>query len=148
MNTSFKNKTCPEYFELSSIGNPNLGFISVAEFPNNIPFNIKRAYWTYHTPENVLRGYHSHKDLYQLIFAVSGTITFYTEDRYRNKQEFILSKPNVGLYIPPYVWREIKFSKNSVLLCLASLEYSETDYIRNYDNFVNILNKNDMSNTD
>jgi len=141
---SFKNKTCPEYFELPSIGESNLGFISVAEFPNNIPFNIKRVYWTYHTPENVLRGHHSHKDLYQLIFAVSGTITFYTEDRHRNKQEFILSKPNVGLYIPPYVWREIKFSHNSVLLCLSSSEYSETDYIRSYENFINSLKDNNL----
>jgi dTDP-4-dehydrorhamnose 3,5-epimerase-like enzyme len=142
INTSFKNKTCPEYFELSSIGESKLGFISVAEFPNNIPFEIKRAYWTYYTPQDVLRGHHSHKDLYQLIFALSGTITFYTEDRHGNKQEFVLSEPNVGLFIPPYVWREINFSHNSVLLCLASSEYLETDYLRSYENFINILNNN------
>ena len=144
MNISFKKKTCPEYFDLSSIGESKLGFISVAEFPNNIPFEIKRAYWTYYTPQDVVRGYHSHKDLYQLIFALSGTITFNTEDRHRNKQEFVLSEPNVGLFIPPYVWREINFSHNSVLLCLASSEYLETDYIRSYENFIKILNNNEI----
>jgi len=139
MNFVFKNKTSPEYFELPSIGNPDLGFISTAEFPDNIPFQVKRVYWTYYTPQNILRGFHSHKELYQLIFAVSGTIIFNTEDRYGNKQEFKLSEPNIGLFIPPYVWRKISFSHNSVLLCLASSEYLESDYIRNYEDFINTL---------
>lgn len=134
-------KTSPEYFDVSSIGESSLGFISVAEYPKNIPFAIKRIYWTYYTPQNVVRGFHAHKELYQLIFAVAGTITFYTEDRYGNKQEFILSDPNKGLFIPPFVWREIKFSHSAVLICLASQEYIEEDYIRDYTEFTKYKNQ-------
>jgi dTDP-4-dehydrorhamnose 3,5-epimerase-like enzyme len=137
---SIKQKISPEYFELSSIGDSTLGFISVAAFPKTAPFEIKRVYWTYYTPQNVVRGFHAHKGLQQLIFAVSGSISFYTEDRLGNKQEFILTEPNKGIYIPPLVWREIKFSHNAVLLCLASMDFLEEDYIRNYEEFIKILN--------
>jgi len=128
-------KISPEYFEVSSIGESKLGFISVAEHPINIPFEVKRIYWTYYTPQNIMRGSHAHKKLHQLVFAVAGTITFHTEDRKGNKAEFILSEPNKGLYLPPYVWREIKFSHNAVLLCLASEKYIEDDYIRDYNDY-------------
>jgi len=129
------NNKKPELFELSSIGSTTLGYISIAESYRNLPFEIKRVYWTYFTPQNVSRGSHAHKELHQLIFALSGTITFYTEDRNGNTEEFILSEPNIGLFIPPLVWREIKFSHNAVLLCLASLEYYDEDYIRDYNQF-------------
>ncbi len=125
----------PQLITFNSIGSPELGYISVAEVSKNIPFEIKRVYWTYYTPQNVTRGFHAHKELQQLIFAVSGNISFYTEDRNGNKLEFNLSNPHLGLYIPPFVWREIKFSHNAVLLCLASMEFSEDDYIRNYNQF-------------
>jgi hypothetical protein len=128
-------KTVPEYINIASIGAVNLGFISVVEFPSNLPFEVKRVYWTYYTPNNVQRGGHAHYDLEQLIFAVSGKITFITEDRLGNKETFILEEPNKGLFIPKMVWRDIQFSHNSVLLCLASLEYNEADYMRDYEVF-------------
>ena len=77
-------KVSPEYFDVPSIGESRLGFISIAEHPRSSPFEIKRVYWTYYTPQNVNRGSHAHKKLHQLIFAVAGTITFYTEDREGN----------------------------------------------------------------
>lgn len=77
----------------------------------------------------------------QLIFAVSGNISFYTEDQFGNKSEFHLSDPHTGLYIPQMVWREIKFSHNAVLLCLASMPFMEEDYIRNYEEFLEISNQ-------
>jgi dTDP-4-dehydrorhamnose 3,5-epimerase-like enzyme len=128
----------PKYIDFNSIGDPSLGFITVAEQNKNVPFEIKRVYWTYHTPNNVIRGGHAHKELHQLIFAVSGKITFKTEDKNGKKNEFVLDDPKKGLYIPPYVWRDIQFSHNAVLLCLASLEYSELDYIRYYEEFKEI----------
>lgn len=129
------NKKSPELFEMSSIGESSLGFITVAEFPNFVPFEIKRVYWTYFTPQNVVRGFHAHKELHQLIFAVAGIINFSTEDINGQKNEFILSEPNKGLFIPPLVWREIEFSHNAVLMCLASQNFSEEDYIRDYIQF-------------
>lgn len=129
----------PHIIELSKIGSSVLGYITVAEENLNIPFNIKRVYWTYFTPQDVQRGGHSHKELEQLIFAVSGTIEFTTEDIYGNTETFILDSPEKGLYIPSKIWRDIKFSHNAVLLCLASDFYKEQDYIRNYDEFKKLM---------
>lgn len=125
----------PKIIELSKIGSSVLGYITVAEENRNIPFDIKRVYWTYFTPQDVHRGGHAHKDLEQVIFALSGTIEFNIEDIYGNKSTFILDSPEKGLYIPSKIWRDIKFSHNAVLLCLASELYIEQDYIRDYDEF-------------
>lgn len=129
----------PKLIELPSIGSSVEGFISVAEFQKDIPFEIRRVYWTYFTPQNVIRGYHAHKELQQVIFAVSGRISFKTEDEKGVVSTFTLDEPKVGLYIPPFVWREITFSHNAVLLCLASEVYDEKDYIRNYEDFKKML---------
>lgn len=127
----------PNIIELDKIGNPSLGYITVAEYQQNIPFEIKRVYWTYFTPNEVHRGGHAHKILNQVIFAVSGTITFTTEDLAGNKETFILDTPNKGLFIPEKIWRDIQFSHNAVLLCLASEIYEAGDYIRDYREFKN-----------
>lgn len=125
----------PHLVEYPKIGSPSLGYISVAEAKYDFPFEIKRVYWTYYTPNEVTRGGHAHKRLEQLIFAVSGSITFDVEDANGINHTFELDKPHVGLYLPPLTWREIKFSHNAVLLCLASDLFDETDYIRNYSDF-------------
>lgn len=125
----------PSLIELEKIGNSSLGFITIANCNNFLPFEVKRVYWTYYTPNDVNRGGHSHKELNQIIFAVSGSISFNTEDRYGNKDLFVLDKPNIGLYLPNNIWRDIQFSHNAVLLCLASEIYKEDDYIRNYTEF-------------
>ena len=129
----------PHYIELSKIGSPTLGYITVAEYQKNIPFDIKRVYWTYYTPNDVTRGGHAHKKLNQVIFAVAGSITFITENTNGEKLEFKLEEPNNGLYIPEKIWRDIKFSHNAVLLCLASEAYDENDYIRNYNEFKKLM---------
>jgi dTDP-4-dehydrorhamnose 3,5-epimerase-like enzyme len=126
-------KPCILLFD--KIGNSTIGYVSIAENNKNIPFKIKRTYWTYYTPNEVIRGNHAHKSLNQVIVAVSGEIKFSLEDINNNKSEFILSNPWQGLFIPPYHWRTIEFSHNAVLLCLASEEYDEQDYIRSYDEF-------------
>lgn len=125
----------PHIITLSSIGSSSLGYITVAEQNKNIPFGVKRVYWTYYTPNDVERGNHAHKKLEQVIVAVSGIIKFILEDTKGNKTEFILDSPNKGLYIPSMYWRTIKFSHNAVLLCLASEHYNENDYIRNKELF-------------
>lgn len=130
----------PEIITLDKIGSSALGYITIAEDNQNIPFEIKRVYWTYFTPQDVIRGGHAHKILEQLIFAVSGTITFKTEDLENNKETFVLDYPTKGLYIPRLIWRDIQFSHNAVLLCLASEHYSEGDYIRDYNEFKTLSN--------
>lgn len=126
----------PKIIQFPAIGSSTLGFITVAEQQLNVPFDIKRVYWTYYTPNNVIRGGHAHKNLEQLIFAVAGSIEFVTQDVHGNKIEFVLDNPHIGLYIPRLIWREIKFSHSAVLLCLASDLYSEDDYIREYSEFI------------
>lgn len=128
----------PHYINFSKIGSSSLGYISVAENLENIPFEVQRVYWTYFTPQDVTRGGHAHLALEQVIVAVSGTITFMTEDLEGNRTEFVLDSPEKGLYIPKHIWRDIKFSHSAVLLCLASEKYTEADYIREYDNFLKL----------
>jgi dTDP-4-dehydrorhamnose 3,5-epimerase-like enzyme len=128
-------KEKPTILKFQSIGSSSIGYITVAEDSKQLPFEIKRVYWTYYTPQNITRGYHAHKALRQIIFAVAGEIHIKTENVLGTKETFILNEPSTGLYIPPLIWREIKFSHSAVLLCLASEEYDERDYIRDYDNF-------------
>lgn len=131
----------PHLLFFCKIGSSNLGYISVAENLGNIPFEVQRVYWTYFTPQDVTRGGHAHLALEQVIVAVSGIITFTTEDLQGNKTEFVLDSPEKGLYIPKHIWRDIKFSHNAVLLCLASQKYTEDDYIREYDFFLKLQNE-------
>ena len=136
--------TVPYLIEFSKTGSPILGYISVAQ-NSALPFEIKRVYWTYFTPDSVIRGNHAHYELEQLIFATSGRIEFVLEDLNGQSEKFVLDSPNVGLYIPKLYWRTIKFSHNAVLLCLASMEYGEDDYIRKYDDF-KALSRNEEPN--
>lgn len=129
----------PHYINFDKIGSSALGYITVAEAQQNVPFEIKRVYWTYFTPQDVIRGGHAHKELEQLIFAVSGTITFKTEDLEGNKETFVLDYPTKGLYIPNLIWRDIQFTHNAVLLCLASDHFSEEDYIRDYTDYLELV---------
>lgn len=128
----------PQIITFDKIGSSELGYITIAEAQKNIPFDIKRVYWTYYTPQDVVRGGHAHKNLQQVIFAVSGIITFNTEDKQGNKEKFVLDHPTKGLYIPNLIWRDIHFTHNAVLLCLASEYYGEEDYFRDYLEFKNI----------
>lgn len=124
----------PHLIEFSKIGSSTLGYITVAQ-SSGLPFAIKRVYWTYYTPDSVIRGHHAHHELQQIIFATSGRIEFELEGINGDQQHFVLDSPNSGLYIPQLYWRKIKFSHNAVLLCLASMEYKEDEYIRDYEAF-------------
>ena len=132
------NTLSPCLIEFKSIGSSELGYITAVQHPDDLPFVIKRVYWTYFTPHNVERGNHAHQHLHQVIIAVSGIIKFSVEGCNGSKTEFVLDNPNTGLYLPPMHWRTIHFSHNAVLLCLASAEYSEEDYIRTYQEFTKL----------
>ena len=113
------------------------GSISFIENIKHIPFEIQRIYYLYDLPEHASRGAHGHKNLQQLIIALSGAFNFTVDDGFE-KKTFRLSSPNQGLYIPPGIWRDLNnFEANSVCLVLASELYSEEDYFRDYTNFLN-----------
>lgn len=112
------------------------GNITVLENNDNIPFDIQRVYYLYDVPMGSERGGHAHYELQQYVVAASGSFTFVLDDG-TEKKEVFLNQPNQALYIKPGIWREMKdFSSGSVCLVLASLEYTEDDYIRDYTEFL------------
>jgi hypothetical protein len=117
------------------------GNITVLENFKDIPFNVKRVYYLYDVPMGAERGGHGHYELEQYIIAASGSFTFVLDDG-KNKKEVFLNDPSKALHIKPGIWREIKgFSSGSICLVLASHEYSEVDYIRDYDEYLNYAKK-------
>lgn len=114
----------------------DLGALGVVEKDNPFPFPIKRVYFLYDVPSNAVRGSHAHKELHQLIIAISGSFEVELDDG-RAKSRFSLSSPNVGLTVPPGYWRTLRdFSAGASALVLASAEYDPSDYIRDYDEFL------------
>jgi dTDP-4-dehydrorhamnose 3,5-epimerase-like enzyme len=124
----------PYIIQMNRIGESGIGYISVADH-HNLPFVVKRTFWTYYTPESIVRGRHAHHQTQQLLVAVSGRITVNTEDAKGRIQTFVLDSPDQGLYIPPHVWHTMQYSHSAVQLVLASTEYDENDYIRSFDEF-------------
>jgi WxcM-like, C-terminal. len=127
--------TSARIIELGATGSTSLGYLTVAEPPKNLPFEIKRVYWTYFTPNDVVRGNHAHRELEQVLVAVSGHIHVQTESIKGEIRDFHLMSPQQGLYVPRLHWRTLKFSHSAVLLSLASLPYDPDEYIRSYDDF-------------
>jgi dTDP-4-dehydrorhamnose 3,5-epimerase-like enzyme len=102
-----------------------------------IPFEIKRVYYLYDIPGGEARGGHAHIELQQLIIAVSGSFDLVLDDS-KIKKTYHLNRPYQGVLMPPGLWREIiNFSSSSICLVCASHTYSEEDYIRNYQDFIN-----------
>ncbi len=111
------------------------GSLIALEGNQDIPFKIERVYYIFDINQNTVRGCHAHRRLEQLIFCLSGSCEFTLDDGF-NRRTFCLCRPDQGLYIKKYTWREFHhFSKNCVLLILASEHYDETDYIRDYKQF-------------
>src|SRR5258705_7014386 len=105
----------------------------------DVPFEINRVYYLYDVPGGETRGGHAHKDLYQLVVAASGSFTVVLDDGI-NKKKIKLNRPYTGLLIIPGIWRElIDFSSGSICLVLASLVFSEDDYIRDYSFFLQYI---------
>lgn len=112
--------------------------ISLEEF-NDIPFAVKRVYYMYDTGENVRRGFHAHKHLEQILICIHGSCKILL-DNGNEKKIISLEKPYEGLYVANDMWREMfDFSPDAVLLVLASELYDESDYIRNYDEFIEFV---------
>jgi dTDP-4-dehydrorhamnose 3,5-epimerase-like enzyme len=103
-----------------------------------VPFDIKRVYYIYQTGEGVSRGFHAHRHLKQLAICVAGRCRMVLDDG-KKREETWISSPTRGLLIESMVWREMyDFSRDCVLVVLASEHYDESDYIRNYETFVGL----------
>jgi hypothetical protein len=111
------------------------GNLSFVEGQVHVPFDIRRVYWLYDVPGGAERGGHAHRDLQQVVIAMSGSFDIVLDDG-QITQRFHLNRSYAGLYIPSMVWREIdNFSSGSVCMVLASERYDESDYIRDRAQF-------------
>jgi len=121
--------------ELPKISDPR-GNLTFIEGGRHIPFDIRRVYYLYDVPGGSERGGHAHKDLSQLIVAMSGSFDVVLDDA-SQKRRFHLNRSYFGLYVCPLIWRELdNFSSGSVCMVLASNDYDPADYYRDYDQFV------------
>ena len=114
--------------------------VALEEF-KDIPFKIKRVYYMYDTSAGVRRGFHAHKNLEQILICIHGSCKILLDNGIE-KKNISLEKPYEGLYVANNMWREMyDFSPDAVLMVLASELYNEEDYIRNYDEFLELVKK-------
>lgn len=126
--------------EMNKHHSDNKGNITVVENGITVPFDVKRVYYLYDIPGGEARGGHAHKELQQLIIAASGSFDIVLDDGIV-KRTITLNRPYRGLLITPGIWRELNdFSSGSVCLVLASHVYSESDYLRDYNDFIKYKN--------
>lgn len=122
--------------QLPRIVDPTRGALSLVEECQQFPFPIRRVYWTYDVPGGECRGGHAHKQLYQLLVAMSGSFNVVLDNGKQTK-EVLLNHPWEGLLITPGVWRVLEdFSSGAVCMVLASDLFDEEDYIREYPKFL------------
>lgn len=130
--------------DLPRIADPR-GNLTFVEGSRHVDFDIKRVYYLYDVPGGAERGGHAHKDLQQLIIAMSGSFDIHLDDG-RHKKTFHMNRSYYGLYVPRMIWREIdNFSSGAVCLVLASERYDESDYYRDYSEFVKAAAMHDSS---
>ncbi len=118
------------------------GNLSFVEGSEHIPFDIARVYYLYDVPHDAERGGHAHKELQQVIIAMSGSYVVEL-DNGTERKDVLLNNPRMGLYLNSMTWRVLKgFSSGSVCVVLASQPYIEDDYIRDYDDFLRAAKRN------
>lgn len=118
------------------------GNITPIEGLKNLPFHIKRVFYNYDIPGGVSRGAHAHKSCHQVLIAASGSFDVLVDDSV-NKKYLSLNRPYYGLYIPPGLWSaQMNFSSGAICLVLTSHHFDESDYIRDYEDFLSFRHDN------
>lgn len=135
--TVFRLDQC-RIIELPRINDPR-GNLTFVESNRHVPFDIRRVYYLYDVPGGAERGGHAHKELQQLIIAMSGSFDVVIDDG-KERRRHHLNRSYYGLYLPSMTWRELdNFSSGSVCMVLASLPFDEADYFRDYDEFRKVV---------
>jgi UDP-2-acetamido-3-amino-2,3-dideoxy-glucuronate N-acetyltransferase len=129
-----------DLIDLNGIGDGR-GMLVFLEALKNVPFEIKRVYYLTQLKSDYPRGFHAHKNLKQLVVCLNGSFDFILDDG-QAKSKVHLNDPTKGLIIESMIWREMhNFSKDCVIMVLASEYYDESDYIRNYEHFIQAISK-------
>ncbi|MBM3431056.1 MAG: WxcM-like domain-containing protein [Bacteroidetes bacterium] len=111
------------------------GNLTYIQFPDHLPFKIKRVYWIYDVPSGQTRGGHAFKTQKEVVICLSGSVEVYVTDG-KIEESYALNRPFTALYVPSMTWRQLRnFSTNSVVMILNSSYYNEEDYIHEYDMF-------------
>ena len=138
-----KEKNLAKLLEFPQLGDQR-GHLVVVEGELDIPFDIKRAFYIYGSESTVIRGQHANRKTEFVLINVSGTSKIKVRDANGNESLFNLDRPHIGVYIPKGLWKDMyDFSRDSVLLCLASTCYDSSEYIRDYSEFLKMVNGDD-----
>jgi hypothetical protein len=125
----------PTIIELPKIIDPR-GNLTFLQYPNQVPFEIKRVFWTYDVPSGETRGGHAYKTQQELIIALSGSFDVIITNKDGQFEKYHLNRSYFGLFLPSNTWRHMEnFSTNSLGLHVSSSIYYEDDYIRNFETF-------------
>lgn len=117
------------------------GHLVIVEGGEDIPFDVKRIFYIYGSDKDIVRGKHANRESEFVLINVAGTSKVKVKDGKGNETVYSLNRPHTGIYLPRMVWKDMyDFSEDSVLLVLASTHYNGDEYIRDYDEFVKIVN--------
>ena len=121
------------------------GHLVIVEGQRDIPFDIKRIFYIYGSESNVVRGQHANLRSEFVLINVAGRSKVRVKDGMGNEAVFSLNRPHTGIYLPQMVWKDMyDFSEDSVLLVLSSEHYDPQEYIRDYNEFVRIVNNENI----
>jgi hypothetical protein len=135
-----KNTNSPKIIDLPKILDKR-GNLSFLQYPNQLPFLIERTYWLYDVPGGEIRGSHAFKEQQEFIIALSGSFDIVLNDG-KIETKFSLNRSYYGLYIPKMYWRRLEnFSTNSLALIVSDKNFSENDYVRNFNEFILMQNE-------
>ncbi len=127
--------------EIKTNGSEEIGYLSYVESSKDIPFDIRRIYYTFNVPLGVKRGMHAHRKLQQLLWCPFGEIEVVLDDG-NDKISYLLDSPEKGLLVLKGYWRDMYWKKDGSVLCVAASDYyDENDYIRDYDEFLKYVEK-------
>jgi dTDP-4-dehydrorhamnose 3,5-epimerase-like enzyme len=127
----------PYLINFQHTGNSEFGFLDIAEVGKNVPFEIKRIFWTHSVPNGITRGYHAHKKTRQILIALEGKVKVTTEMPDGTATVFELSNSTQGVYLPPHVWHVMEYNDNAIQVVFCSDLFAESDYLREYEDYKN-----------
>ncbi len=125
----------PYIINFQHTGSKEFGFLDIAEVGKNVPFEVKRMFWTHSVPNGVIRGHHAHKETKQILIAIEGRIIVTTEMPSGDIHKFELNSSTQGIYLPPHVWHHMEYLDNAVQIVFCSGFFNEQDYLREYKEF-------------
>lgn len=134
------NRDNPKKLNINTVNHADLGSLSVVDFKSVLPFDIKRCFYVYDIKKGTIRGEHAHYELKQFIWCVKGKLKISAISIEKKSYEFILDKPNQGIYIPNLTWaNQLTLSDECIYIIAASDYYKESDYIRNWGDFQKVI---------